>query len=88
MSKSAIDFKQQSIEHNITRWNINDCSFCDYSCGFVIKGNNVFYDNGCNCTYTPNKLRKSSFEDIARHYNMQSNEKVISEYNEFWNFNA
>lgn len=83
--KKIEDFKKQAKEKDIKRWNIHDCSMCGYQCGYIIRDNGVFYDSGCGCSHGP--LRESSFEEIAEHYNMQSNKKVIKEMDKFWGFN-
>lgn len=84
--KTAIDFKNAAIRKEIKRWDIHNCSMCNYACGYVIDNDRVFYDSGCDCTYRGQNLSPRSFEDIADHYNMQSNETVIQRMNEFWGF--
>lgn len=68
--KNAEDFEKQAKAKNITRWIIHHCSMCNYPCGFIIKGNQVTYDSGCDCIWGGE--RPSSFEEIARNYNMNA----------------
>jgi len=68
--KQAEDFKKAAKEKNITRWTINHCIMCNYPCGFIIKRDVVRYDSGCNCVWEGE--RPSSFEEIARTYNLNA----------------
>lgn len=83
--KNPGDFKQATIKHGIKTWDIHNCSFCNYTVGFLFKGDLVFYDNGCDCTNHLGGMRHSSFKEVARHYNMQSSD-VKKRYNSFWKF--
>jgi len=84
--KTGEDFKKQSKEKKITKWIIHNCSMCNYGCGFIIGWGKtgVGYDNGCSCSWSG--VRPSSWNDIAEHYNLQTNKKVIKEMNKFWGF--
>ena len=96
--KSIEEFKEQAKKKNITRWVIHECSMCNYPCGFIIRGDVVFYDNGCSCSMRP--PRQSSWEEIAEHYNHNAGspdkderikknplfKEVVDEMNEFWGF--
>ena len=86
IKKTIEDFKKQAKAKNITRWVIHYCSMCNYPCGFLIgsKQKNIQYDNGCSCSMNPPNLRE--WQDLADHYNMQTNKKVIKGMNEFWGF--
>lgn len=78
-------FRKAQKEKNISRWAIHDCSICGYQCGYVFRGDDVFYDSGCNCTnFDGFQLR--SFADVASHYNMQRNPDYIKKMDEFWGF--
>jgi len=83
--KIVEDFKRQAKEKNITRWNIHDCYMCGYQCGYIIRGDKVFYDSGCDCTGgSPLQIR--SWEDLTGFYNMQNSKKYINEMDKFWGF--
>lgn len=82
--KTGEDFEKQAKEKGITRWLIHDCSMCGYHCGFYFRGKVVEYDNGCGCVMNPRSPR--TWEDVAEHYNMQTNKKVIKEMDKFWGF--
>jgi hypothetical protein len=71
--KSAEDFIKATKKLNITHWVIHHCSMCSYPCGFVIVGNRVTYDSGCYCTQGGERL--SSFEEIAKTYNLNAGAK-------------
>lgn len=68
--KTVEDFKKAAKERNITRWNIHECSMCGYACGYVIRGDNVGYDNGCNCVW--GGIRPSSWQELTNAYNMNA----------------
>lgn len=81
------DFMKQAKEKGIEKWIIHHCSMCGYPCGFHFSKdqNTVLYDNGCNCTGGYGG-RGSSWKEVADHYNLQSNQKVIEEFDKFWGF--
>lgn len=85
--KTVQDFKTAAKEKNITRWNIHDCSICGYVCGYIIQGDQVYYDSGCDCIGREN-VQPRSWHDIVEHYNMQTSEKYIKEMNAFWGFST
>lgn len=79
--------KKQIIDKRIKKWNVHDCSICNYKCGFIFdtcKQDNVtlLYDCGCYCLYQP--PRTASFEQVINHMQIQSNLDVINEYKLFW----
>lgn len=82
--KTVENFQQAAEKEEITFWPIHDCSMCGYECGYIIDGDRVSYDNGCDCVYNP--PRQSNWQELADHYNRQQNEHVIAEMDAFWNF--
>lgn len=91
--KTAQDFQQKAKEKNITFVPIHKCSMCDYQCGYIIQGEDVYYDSGCNCT-GGSEHQNRSWQDIADDYNrnQRENNKNISqewldETDKFWGFN-
>lgn len=90
MSKTPEEFIQAAIDRNLTQWPIHNCSMCGYPCSYVMPANNrskVFYDSGCDCvTYT--NVQPRSWQDIADHYNSQTNPVFIAEMNLFWGFSS
>lgn len=85
MEKTSEDFKTAVAKKNIQFWPIHNCSICEYPCGYVFKDDQVFYDNGCYCTYGQN-LNPQDWGDVARQYNMQTNLLHIEEMNKFFGF--
>ena len=97
--KQIEDFKKAAKERNISHWDIHECSMCRYECGFIIRGEEVYYDSGCKCTMGP--LRQSNWEELAEFYNNNAGasdveermkkypdfKKSVEEDNEFWGFN-
>lgn len=87
MSRTAEEFRAQAKERGITKWVVHHCSICNYECGYVIQGDDVFYDSGCNCVrMTP--LQRRSWEDLAFFYNIQKNENVIAQMDKLWGFSS
>lgn len=80
----AEDFKKSAEKNNITEWRMHDCSLCGYKCGFKFIDEKVFYDNGCYCVMMSPRL--CSWESVANHYNIQTDEDIIKKYKEFWRF--
>lgn len=79
------DFTNKAKEKNIARWILHKCSMCGYPCGFrFYPDGSVGYDSGCFCSSQP--VRHSGWGEVAEHYNEQTNDEVIKEYNEFWGF--
>ncbi len=83
--RTVEEFKESAEKNNITKWNVNDCSICNYHCGYIIRNGQVMYDSGCDCVSHSN-LQPRSWEDLAEQYNMQDHPNVIKEYDEFWKF--
>lgn len=83
--RSGDDFKKQAVKLNITKWPMHDCSICGYPCGYLFRGDEVFYDSGCDCVNYTN-IQPRNWEDVAEHYNMQSHPDVIKKMDEFWGF--
>lgn len=83
--KTADDFKKQVKEKVITKWLMHDCSICGYHCGYYFKGDEVKYDIGCNCG-SRQPLDPRTWENVAEHYNMQTDKDVIKEMDKFWEF--
>jgi hypothetical protein len=83
--RTGADFAFKAAERNIRFWLMHECTFCSYPCGYIITSvGDVLYDNGCDCS--PNDPRPRSWDDIASHYNMQREPRVIAEYDAFWGF--
>lgn len=84
LTESLIE--QQIIKLGITKWNIHNCPFCNYKCGYLFEVDSgrilVKYDNGCYCYSCMPKSR--SLQRVIRHIEMQSNPEVIQKYREFF----
>lgn len=82
----ASEFRIKAKEKGITFWRVHDCYMCGYSCGYLIDGDQVSYDSGCDCVRYGPVIRPASFDSIASNYNMQTNLKVIENMDKFWGF--
>lgn len=84
--RTVEEFKKQAKLKNITKVWVHDCSICKYPCGYIINNDaTVTYDSGCDCV-SYHGYRPSSFDEVASFYNIQTDEKVIQEMDEFWGF--
>ena len=90
--KTVEDFKKQAKNHSIKFWNIHNCSMCGYECGYIIRGDKLFYDSGCNCGFGID-VRPVDWEEMVDHYNRNQREnnkdikqKYLDEMDEFWKF--
>lgn len=97
--KTVEELKQAAKDKNISFWEVHDCSMCGYKCGYVIRGEEVFYDAGCNCTYG-GSLEPRSWQDLVNAYNMNAGatdvekrmaehdgfKKYVEETRAFWGF--
>ncbi len=87
MTRAPQEFKEQSLKLNITKWITGACSMCDYPLGFYFSNGRATYDNGCRCT-VGTSTRRSDFDEVSAHYNMQNNRQVIAEMDTYWGFNS
>lgn len=83
--KSAEDFRRAAKEHNIVRWGIRDCSICGYGLAYDIDGEKITFDSGCHCVDYQCHIERT-WQDLADHYNLQTDVATIERYNEFWGF--
>lgn len=92
MTKTVEELKQQAKEKGITFYPVHRCSFCGYQCGFVIRGDEVAYDSGCDCvSYT--KVEPRDWTYLAHIYNLNQPENntdipqtFLDELNQTWQF--
>ncbi len=92
MIKTADELKAQAKLNNITVYPVHNCSMCGYPCGYIIDGDTVSYDSGCDCV-TYSNVQPQSWEDLARTYNMNQPENnpnikqpFLDQLNEVWQF--
>jgi hypothetical protein len=86
--KEANDFLEAAMKLNIRHWPIRECSLCGYLLGYMFfyEESEVVYDNGCECVPYHN-LRASSWDEVARMYNINSDKpEIIKKYNDWWGF--
>lgn len=79
------EFKFAARVHNIDHWELHNCTFCGYRCGFIFVNEKVYYDHGCYCS-VKQKLRNSDWAEVADWFNIQTNETVLKNFNKFWGF--
>ena len=94
MIKTKEELKLQAEKIGLEKWTVHTCSMCGYPCGYLIKGEEVFYDSGCFCVGRVD-IEKRSWDDLAKTYNMnqpERNPKISQEYldelEKVWQFNS
>lgn len=55
-----------------TRFQVHNCSMCEYPCGYIILKGQVYYDSGCHCVMHANDYQVRDWDDIYNLYSMQS----------------
>ena len=71
--KTTEQLKEQAKKIGLKRWKVHNCSMCDYPCGYIIRGEEVFYDPGCGTNYRPADF------DIGINANENRKEDICSE---------
>lgn len=94
MKKTPEELKNQVKLKGINKWTVHNCSMCGYPCGYVFRGEDVFYDPGCDCVFGEEKQR--SWENLAEEFNRNQPEnnpdfagkhpEAYSEYYKVWDF--
>jgi hypothetical protein len=88
IARTADEFKEAAEVQGHTKWPIHKCSMCGYQCAFLFNAGEVSYDNGCNCVTFRTPPSRRTWDDVAAHYNRQSDAKVIEKMNRFWGFDG
>jgi hypothetical protein len=93
MIRTADELKQQAQAIGLVFYPVHRCSMCSYQCGYIITGDGVLYDAGCDCLYRPPEPR--DWDHLAYTYNMnqpENNPKIsqgfLDRLNEVWRFPA
>ena len=82
--KTGLEFETQAELKGITFWKSHDCSICGVSVGTEITSGEASYRSACGCGWSEN--HSHGWDKVAERYNRQTNEKVISDMNDFWGF--
>lgn len=82
--RKGIEFKKQAELKGITFWESHACSICNVLVGTEIENGEASYRSACGCASSPN--HSHGWDKVAERYNMQTNEKVISDMDDFWGF--
>lgn len=83
-ARDGAEFMNAARESKLKRWPILRCGICNAWHDFVFEGDEVKYDVGCLCRGTC--LKPSSWDEVADHYNIQSNPHLIREMDAQWGF--
>lgn len=87
--KQPDEFKDQVAKLGLRHWDIRPCSMCNYMMAYIFDLNgNVMMDTGCDCLRRPPTISVVSWDDVARSYNLQTNEDVIKLMDEFWQWDS
>jgi len=71
----ADEVKTAALAAGITRVEVRPCSMCGYLMAYLIKGEELWYDPGCDCTTRDSYLEPRNWSDAADWINMQSQPK-------------
>ncbi len=78
-----MNIREKIQNNNKNRLPVHRCGICNYKCGFIIRGDDVYYDNGCHCTDFRYDLQERNWEDIENHISMQTDEvkqRILKEW--------
>lgn len=66
------EVKQAIQAAGINRVDCRECSFCGYPLAYYIRGEEVFFDPGCDCS-SGGRFERRDWSDLADWLNMQTN---------------
>lgn len=72
---TADEIKQSCRKHKIERADVRQCSICHAWIGYVITGDNIAFDGGCDCT-SYGGWSSRTWHDAADFVNIQTNMEV------------
>lgn len=55
----------------ISKVDHHDCSICGYMTAYIIEGDNIYFDAGCDCSSSGGPPRPETWEHVADWINMQ-----------------
>ena len=82
---TADEIRESAVKNNIDWFPIRDCSICGEWIGYRFfrwPNHEVVFDSSCGCVSYEN-VQPRSWEDVADHINMQSNEEYAKECMEY-----
>ena len=85
--RTVDEFQKAVADRGLSRFILRDCSMCGYPLGYVFHADGrLGFDSGCDCvTYGP-VVRDREWDELADHYNRQSNAEYIATMDEFFGF--
>lgn len=91
--KTTEELRAVIEEKKITNIPVRSCSICGYPCGYIIQGEILYYDSGCNCGSFGESWSVRDWSDLQDYYNRnlpENNENIRQEYldtlEKFWGF--
>lgn len=72
---TAEELKQACHKHKIERVNVRQCSICNGWIGYVISGDSIAFDSGCDCVSYGGWMART-WQDAAECVNMQTDFEV------------
>lgn len=70
--------REAMVAANIVQVEHHRCGVCRYMTKYVRDGDLLFFDVGCNCTYSGEQLESRLWDSAAQWINMQSNPDIRS----------
>lgn len=88
MTRQPEEFQRQAATHHFvnTRWPHHDCAICGYWTAFIFYQGRAYFDSYCGCSSYRTTPEECTWQDVADHYNMQTNPAVIAQMDAFWHF--
>ena len=85
---TAAEVQQILAISGVDRIKIRDCSMCGYPLSYIVQGESVMFDPGCDCITRHSGLEPRTFQDIANHYNMQTSAEYKDHLNKVFRAEA
>lgn len=67
--------KEACLAAGLTRVVAHNCSICGYPCAYIIDGEQLFYDIGCDCTARPSTLEARDWSSASSWINVQQTDE-------------
>lgn len=88
--KTIDDFKEAFKAMGAIRfhWPVSSCHVCHQPLHFVFTAGENFpvFDDHCDCRSFRERVKRRSWQDVADHYNKQTDPAIVAHMNKCWGF--